>query len=434
MNKEACNKELMELVGQAVSPFHAVAYVAEKLKEADFQELRIRDKWDLKKGGKYYVIHHGTTMIAFTIGTDFKAEDGFRIAASHTDFPCFRVKIQPEMSEERYEKLNVESYGGLMLNTWMDRPLSVAGRVAVRGKDVFHPDMRLVDLKKPVAIIPNLAIHMNRDVNKGVELNKQTDTIPVIGMLPVKSEKDTKKDFFLNYIAKELDVKKEDIINYDLNLYNTEQASYVGMEDEFISAPRLDNMTSVHAVEKALLVGNRVNGINVGAFFDHEEIGSKTKQGAGSMLLNHVMEKVYLSLGYSELEYKSAMDSSMLLAVDVGHGYHPNQNKKHDPVNKGALNEGVSIKQAASQSYATDSEGIAIVTQICQEYDIPHSQFTNRSDATSGSTLGSIASAMLPVMTVDVGVPLVAMHSSRELMGSEDQLSLVKLVKEYFSI
>lgn len=434
MNKEVCNKELMELVGKSVSPFHAVAYVAEKLKEADFKELQIKDQWDLKKGGKYYVIHHGTTMIAFTIGTDFKAEDGFRIAASHTDFPCFRVKIQPEMAEERYEKLNVESYGGLMLNTWMDRPLSVAGRVAVRGTDVFHPDMRLVDLKKPVAIIPNLAIHMNRDINKGVELNKQTDTIPVIGMLPEKSEKDAKKDFFLTYVAKELGVEKEDIINYDLNLYNTEQASYVGMEDEFISAPRLDNMTSVHAVEKALLLGNRAKGINVGAFFDHEEIGSKTKQGAGSMLLNHVMEKVYLSLGYSELEYKSAMDSSMLLAVDVGHGYHPNQNKKHDPVNKGALNEGVSIKQAASQSYATDSEGIAIVTQICQAYDIPHTQFTNRSDATSGSTLGSIASAMLPVMTVDVGVPLVAMHSSRELMGSEDQLSLVRLVKEYFSI
>ena len=304
MNKEVCNKELMELVGEAVSPFHAVAYVAEKLKAADFQELRIKDQWDLKKGGKYYVIHHGTTMIAFTIGTDFKAEDGFRIAASHTDFPCFRVKIQPEMAEERYEKLNVESYGGLMLNTWMDRPLSVAGRVAVRGKDVFHPDMRLVDLKKPVAIIPNLAIHMNRDINKGVELNKQTDTIPVIGMLPEKFEKDAKKDFFLTYVAKELGVEKEDIINYDLNLYNTEQASYVGMEDEFISAPRLDNMTSVHAVEKAILLGNRAKGINVGAFFDHEEIGSKTKQGAGSMLLNHVMEKVYLSLGYSELNIR----------------------------------------------------------------------------------------------------------------------------------
>lgn len=434
MKKEICNKELMELVEHAVSPFHAVDFVVENLKAEGFEELRIRDMWNLRKGGKYYVVHHGTTMIAFTIGSEFQAEDGFRIAASHTDFPCFRIKIHPEMTEERYEKLNVESYGGLMLNTWMDRPLSVAGRVAVKGKDVFHPEMRLVDLKKPVATIPNLAIHMNRDVNKGVELNKQTDTIPVIGMLPETVEKDEKKDFFLKYVAKELDVPKEDIINYDLNLYIAEKASYVGMEDEFISAPRLDNMTSVHAVEKALLLGNRKEGINVGAFFDHEEIGSKTKQGAGSMLLNHIMEKIYLSLGYSELEYKSAMDSSMLLAVDVGHGYHPNQNKKHDPVNKGALNEGVSIKQAASQSYATDSEGIAIVTQICEAYDIPHEQFTNRSDATSGSTLGSIASAMLPVMTVDVGVPLVAMHSARELMGSEDQFSLVKLVKEYFSI
>ncbi len=430
MEKETCNQELMELVEHAVSPFHAVDYVAEKLKKDGFEQLQIKDNWNLKQGGKYYVVHHGTTMLAFTIGTDFQAEDGFRIAASHTDFPCFRIKINPEMTEESYEKLNVESYGGLILNTWMDRPLSVAGRVALKGKDVFHPKMQLVDLKKSIATIPNLAIHMNRDINKGVELNKQTDTIPVIGMKAVQEE----KDFFLTYVAKELGVEKEEIINYDLNLYLAEKASYVGMEDEFISAPRLDNMTSVYAVEKALLCAKRVAGINVGAFFDHEEIGSKTKQGAGSMLLNHIMEKIYLSLGYSELQYKSAIDSSMLLAVDVGHGYHPNQNKKHDPVNKGALNEGVSIKQAASQSYATDSEGIAIVTQICREHDIPHTQFTNRSDATSGSTLGSIASAMLPVMTVDVGVPLVAMHSARELMGSEDEISLVKLVKEYYSI
>lgn len=431
MKQEKCNKELMELVSHAVSPFHAVSYVVEKLKEEDYEELRIKDKWKLKKGGKYYIVHHGTTLIAFTIGKEFEASQGFRIAASHTDFPCFRIKINPEMTEEKYEKLNVESYGGLILNTWMDRPLSVAGRVALKSDDVFHPDMRLVDLKKQIATIPNLAIHMNRDINKGVELNKQTDTLPVVGMFEEEKEK---KEFFLKYLAKELGVEKEEIINFDLNLYVAEQPSYVGMEDEFISAPRLDNMTSVHAVQAALLMGERKQGINVGAFFDHEEIGSKTKQGAGSMLLNHIMEKIYLSLGYSELEYKSAMDASMLLAVDVGHGYHPNQNKKHDPVNKGALNGGVSIKQAASQSYATDSEGIAIVTQICEKYKIKYAQFTNRSDGTSGSTLGSIASAMLPVMTVDVGVPLVAMHSARELMGSEDQLSLVKLVKEYFAI
>ena len=431
MKQEKCNKELMELISHAVSPFHAVAYVVEKLKEEEYEELRIKDKWKLKKGGKYYIIHHGTTLIAFTIGKEFEASQGFRIAASHTDFPCFRIKINPEMTEEKYQKLNVESYGGLILNTWMDRPLSVAGRVAIKSNNVFHPDMRLVDLKKQIATMPNLAIHMNRDINKGVELNKQTDTLPVVGMFEEEKEK---KEFFLKYLAKEMGVEKEEIINFDLNLYVSEQPSYVGMEDEFISAPRLDNMTSVHAVQAALLMGERKQGINVGAFFDHEEIGSKTKQGAGSMLLNHVMEKIYLSLGYSELEYKSAMDTSMLLAVDVGHGYHPNQNKKHDPVNKGTLNGGVSIKQAASQSYATDSEGIAIITQICEKYKIKYAQFTNRSDGTSGSTLGSIASAMLPVLTVDVGVPLVAMHSARELMGSEDQLSLVKLVKEYFAI
>lgn len=431
MNREQCNRGLMELTNCAVSPFHAVAYVEEKLKQAGFTKLHMKDKWQMKRGEGYYINHHGTTMIAFTIGKDFKPEDGFRIEASHTDFPCFRVKINPEMAEEKYEKLNVESYGGLILNTWMDRPLSIAGRVALRSEDVFHPEMVLIDMKKPVATIPNLAIHMNRDLNKGVELNKQTDTIPVVGMWGEELEK---KDFFVKFLAKELGVKQEDIVNFDLNLYNTEQACYIGMKEEFISASRLDNMTSVYAVMEALLAGKREQGINVGAFFDHEEIGSKTKQGAGSMLLNHVLEKLYLSLGCTELDYKSAFGTSMLLAVDVGHGYHPNQNKKHDPVNKGGLNQGINIKQAASQSYATDSEGIAIVTQICDKYQIPYTQFTNRSDAASGSTLGSIASAMLPVLTVDVGVPLVAMHSARELMGSEDQLSLVRLLQEFYSI
>lgn len=431
MDRQQCNERLMALTNCGVSPFHAVAYVEEELKQAGFQELKIKDRWQISLGGSYYINHHGTTMIAFTLGKNFQPEDGFRIEASHTDFPCFRVKINPEMTEEKYEKLNVESYGGLMLNTWMDRPLSIAGRVALRSEDVFHPKMQLVDLKKPVATIPNLAIHMNRDVNKGVELNKQTDTIPVVGMWGEETEK---KDFFLKFLAKEMGVNPEDIVNFDLNLYNTEKACYVGMEEEFISAPRLDNMTSVHAVMEALLDSRREQGINVGVFFDHEEIGSKTKQGAGSMLLSHILEKLYLSLGYSELDYKSAFGNSMLLAVDVGHGYHPNQNKKHDPVNKGALNQGINLKQAASQSYATDSEGIAIVTQICDKYKIPYTQFTNRSDATSGSTLGSIASAMLPVLTVDVGVPLVAMHSARELMGSEDQLSLVRLMQQFYAI
>ena len=431
MEKQRYNERLMELTNCAVSPFHAVAYVEKQLKQAGFQELKIQDNWQVSLGGSYYINHHGTTMIAFTVGKNFKPNDGFRIEASHTEFPCFRVKINPEMTEEKYEKLNVESYGGLMLNTWMDRPLSIAGRVALRSEDLFQPKMQLVDFKKPVAIIPNLAIHMNRDVNKGVELNKQTDTIPVVGMWGEEAEK---KDFFIKFLAKKMGVKPEDIVNFDLNLYNTEKACYVGMEEEFISAPRLDNMTSVHAVMEALLENKREAGINVGAFFDHEEIGSKTKQGAGSMLLNHVMEKLYLSLGCSELDYKSSIGNSMLLAVDVGHGYHPNQNQKHDPVNKGGLNQGINIKQAASQSYATDSEGIAIVTQICDKYQIPYTQFTNRSDATSGSTLGSIASAMLPVLTVDVGVPLVAMHSARELMGSEDQFSLVCLMKTFFSI
>ena len=424
-------EELRQLIRESVTPFHTVAAVERRLAEAGFAQLALRDSWKLEAGGRYYMKHHGSSIFAFAVGAHYRAGDSFRMAAAHTDFPALRIKPSPEVSREGYRQLNVEVYGGAILNTWLDRPLSVAGRVVLRSGDVFRPEVRLLDVGRPVLTIPNLAIHLNKEVNKGVELNRQTDMEPLAGLCGGNAGEER---FFLDFLAGELGVPAGDILDFELGLYNTEDSCYVGLGEEFLSAPRLDNVTSVQAVLSAILSPGREDGVNLAAFFDHEEIGSRTKQGAGSNLMNMLVEKILLSLGAGREQFLRGMEDSLLLSVDVGHGLHPNYVKKNDPTNKGILGRGIAVKEAASQSYATDSEAIGIVQQLCESQGLPYQKFVNRSDGTSGSTLGSIASAMLPVRTVDIGVPLLAMHSARELMGAQDQRSLTELVKAYYRI
>lgn len=423
-------EHLTAFLEKAVSPYHAVEACKEVLESAGFEEVHLKNKWQIKQGGKYFMCHFGSTLIAFTVGEDYQPGDGFRIAACHTDFPCFRVKPNPEMTENQYLKLNVEPYGGMILNTWLDRPLSMAGRVSLRSENMFKPELRLVDFKKPMFLIPNLAIHMNRKVNEGVELNKQTDMLPLCGLYEEPSEKE---GFFSKLLAEELNVEKEDILEYELNLYNADKPETTGLKDEFLSAPRLDNMTSVLAILDGIAKGERKRGINVACFFDNEEIGSRTKQGAGSAILNIVLEKLSDTLNPGCGMFVENMAESILLSVDVAHGLHPNQPGKSDPTHKNILGRGFVIKEAASQSYATDSEAVAILRQLCDSENIPYQRFANRSDSAGGGTLGSIASALLPVLTMDVGVPLLAMHSARELMGIEDQKSLEKMVEAFYT-
>lgn len=421
--------QLLNLIGEATSPFHAVQASVKQLKAAGFEECILGEEWNLERGHKYYIVHHGSTLVAFHIGNEDAAAEGqLRIAAAHTDFPCLRVKPQPDMKEELYARVNTEVYGGAILNTWLDRPLSVAGRIAVKSKEVYKPDMRLLQIDHPILTIPNLAIHLNKEINKGVELNKQTDMIPIAGML----EEEANGAFFMDFIAKESGVNTEDILDFELTVYCAEQGQYVGINQDFISAPRLDNMTSVQACLTAIIDGRREDGIEVIALFDHEEIGSKTKQGAGSMLLSMILEKIYLSLGKDHVGFTEALSKGLFLSVDVGHAYHPNQKDKYDPVNKTSLNTGVCLKEAAGQSYATDAEGVAIIQQLLISEKIPYKKFVNHSNGSSGSTLGSIASSLLPMTTVDIGVPLLAMHSARELMGAKDQKSLTDLLRAFF--
>ena len=284
---------LFALLSEATSPFHTARVVQEELVQQGFELLTLKQNWELKKGGKYVLEHHGSTMFAFTIGTDFEAEDGFRIGAAHGDFPGFRIKPNAEMENGGYLQLNTETYGGAILSTWLDRPLSVAGRVVLRSDEVFKPEVRLVDLKKPVLIIPNLAIHFNRDMNKGVELRKQVEMLPVYG----SASEQLTVGAFLQYIADALGASKEDILDYELTVYNVDKPSFVGLSDEFVSAPRLDNLTSAQALVEGITGGTRKRGINMMIVFDHEEIGSRSKQGAASTLLTTILEKIYLSLG-----------------------------------------------------------------------------------------------------------------------------------------
>lgn len=424
-------EKLLELLKKGTSAVMVVKEAEEQLREAGFEELHFSDTWGLTEGGKYYMKHHDTTLLAFTVAERIEFKEGFRIAAAHTDFPCLRIKPNPDVVTNGYAQVNVEVYGGAILNTWLDRPLSISGRMAVKSDDVMHPDIHYISVERPLMTIPNLAIHMNRDVNKGVELNRQTDMLPIDGLL----EKElNEKHIFLNVLAKEEGVKPEDILDYELWVYCMQEPVTLGVEEEFLLSPRLDNLTSVQALLTGLIEGKRKSGINVIALFDHEEIGSRTKQGAGSMLLLDVLEKICDSFGRTIAQTKGSLYESFLLSVDVAHGLHPNKTGKMDITNKPVLGRGLCIKEASSQSYATDCEAIAIVEQICQNAGISYQKFVNRSDMPGGGTLGSIASSILPIRTVDVGVPLLAMHSAVETMGRKDMESLTGLVKEYFSI
>ena len=420
-------QNLLEFIHQCPSPYYTVRTLAHMLTAAGFQELDLTDLWELEPGGRYFVKIYGTTLIGFAVG---KKEGPVRIGASHTEFPCFRIKPQPEISKEGYGTLNVEGYGGMIVSTWMDRPLSAAGMVSMAGPDPFHPRMQLIDFKRPVAIIPSLAIHMNRTVNDGYAWNKQKDVLPLAAL---GVEKDSGTHFFRSLVAREAGCSETDLLSYELSLYPVEAGCLLGLSDEFISSPRLDNLTSVKAVADGLIASDPESGISVGAFFDHEEVGSRTKQGAGSLIFLQVLERIYAALGRGRERLYADLGAGFMLSVDVAHAFHPNYGDKCDPTHKPVLGGGVVLKESASQSYAGDAEAVGVITGLCRQHGIPCQTFVNRGDIAGGSTLGSIASALVPIRTMDIGVPLLAMHSARETMGRADQEALTRLLEVFFA-
>ena len=425
-------EKLIDMLGECTCSYTTVTKVVDILKENNFIELNLSKSWDIVNGGKYYINIYDSGIFAFTIGERFSGDTGVRIVAAHTDHPCMYIKPNPEVIKNKYASVNVEMYGGMILNTWLDRPLSMAGKVTYKSDNMSKPNVRIIDMKKSVFTIPNLAIHQNREVNKGMELSRQKDMMPVCATI---EEMLDNNHFFIKYLAKHIDVSADDILDYEIYIYNNDIPEILGLNDDFISSPRLDNITSVLACTEGIVhSGNIISSsdrINVMALFDNEEIGSRTKQGADCSLLSIVLEKLYYELGYERIDYLNGVMDGFCLSVDVAHGEHPNKLEKSDITNKNPLNSGVVIKRACSQTYATDATSIAFIEQICSSYDIPYQKFTSNSDITTGSTLGDCVNKYLPMRTVDLGVPVLAMHSARETMGSKDQRALTKLIKAF---
>lgn len=423
-------EELMDFIYKSPTAFHVVSSIKKILDKNGFKELKEEDKWHVIKYGKYYITKNDSAIAAFICGRKDMAESGFRIIGSHTDSPTFRIKPCPEIvSEEAYVKLNTEVYGSPILNTWLDRPLSAAGRVALKSMDIMKPEARLINIKKPILVIPNLAIHLNKNVNSGVELNRQKDTLPLLGMIQGGLEKN---DYLVKLICEELDIKREEILDFDLFLYEFEKGSVVGLNNEFISSSRLDDLAMVHAGLKALLTVETPEATNVLVCFDNEEVGSRTKQGAASPLLENILERLITVTGGSKEDYIRALARSFMISGDMAHAVHPNSGEKADPVNRPVINKGPVIKISANQSYTSDSLSSAVYSEICRRAGVPVQKFVNRSDLPGGSTIGPISSTHLNINSVDIGNPILSMHSIRELGGVKDHFYVLRSFEEFY--
>ncbi len=424
-------QELIDFIYKSPTAFHAVKTVKEELDQAGFKELEFSDAWKLSKGGKYYVTRNNSALIAFIVGEGQIEQHGFKLIAAHTDSPTFRVKPNPEMTTANYLKLNTEVYGGPIVNTWLDRPLSLAGRVMVKGENPLQPKTKLVNFNRPLLIIPNVAIHMNNKVNEGIELNRQIDTLPLLGLVSETLEKD---GFLTKLIAEELKIDAEDIIDFDLFLYEYEKGSIIGLNQELISVGRLDNLAMVHAGITALKNAKASLATNVMVCFDNEEIGSRTRQGANAPMLANVLERIGYALGKEREDYFRALAHSFMISADMAHAIHPNRPEKHDPVNKPQLDGGPVIKINSNFSYTSDSDSIAVYEQICKENNIPVQKFVNRSDVRGGSTIGPISSTQVDIRSVDIGNPMLAMHSIRELASVKDHDYIIQSFNAFYKL
>ena len=417
---------LQHTLQASVSPYHCIMEASRQLEEAGFQPLTLTGTWNLKEEQGYYLPVFDSSLMAFTIGRQNGSMPSLRMEAAHTDWPCLKLKPSPEVATGHYGKLNVEVYGGPILNTWMDRPLSMSGKVCIAGSDPFTPDVRFINFKRPLLTVPNLAIHMNRQVNDGYAYNAQKDMLPVFGSLEAKGT-------FMSLIAEAAGVKEEDILGHDLFLYNRQPGTIWGADETFLSCGRLDDLQCAFSSVKAVIEGENSSSISVAAIFDNEEVGSGTKQGADSTFLKDVLERINDSLGRTREQYLMAVASSFMISADNAHAVHPNHADVADPTNRPAINEGIVIKYNANQKYTTDAVSAAVFKALCKKVQVPVQTFTNRSDIAGGSTLGNISNAHVSLNTVDIGLPQFAMHSPYETAGVKDTCYLIKAATEFFN-
>lgn len=425
-------KELIEFIDESPTNFHAVLSLKKHLLENGFRQLFSGESWNIEQGGKYFVTKNHSSLFAFVPGTG-NITEGFKLICAHSDSPTFRIKPKSEMVvEEKYLKLNTEVYGGPILYTWFDRPLSMAGRVMIKSDNPLKPATQFVNFKRPLLVIPHLAIHFNRSINdQGNPLSKQKDMLPVLAMVNEHFEKD---NFLLKLIAEEMQIGPENILDFDLTLYPYEKGCLTGLNEEFISCGKLDDLAMVHAGMKAMIHSEDSSRTKILAIFDNEEVGSGTKQGAGSPILRTILERIVYTLGGSTEDLYRAIHNSFMISADMAHALHPNYPEKHDPTNHPLINGGPVIKINANQKYVSDGDSTAVFKTICRLAGVPCQTFVNHSDMAGGSTLGNILLSQMEIRGVDIGNPMWAMHSVREMGGSLDHEYVIKAFTTFYNI
>ena len=420
MDNIKTTEELLGFLKNSPTAFQAVEEIGKKLTEAGFAKLGEHENWDIVPGGKYFVTRNGSSVIAFSVPK--KYAHSFMITASHTDSPTFKLKSAFEAEAcGKYVKLNVEGYGGMILSSWLDRPLSIAGRLIV--KDGSKITTKNVNIDRDLVLIPNVAIHQNRQINSGFSYNIAVD------MMPLYSASD-KKGTLLETAAEYAGCAKENVVGGDLYLYNRTPGTIWGAGDEFFSSARIDNLQCAYSTLIGFIsAADEAKAVNVYASFDNEETGSATKQGAGSQFLSDTLAKIAEKLGFSVTE---ALASSFMVSADNGHEKHPNHPELSDAQNSPAINEGVVIKENAAQKYTTDAVSSAIFAKICEDANVPVQRFANRSDMGGGSTLGSISNTNAAMITVDIGLAQLAMHSSYETAGTKDTGYMIDAITQFY--
>ena len=414
------NNEMLKFIENSPTAFHAVENIKAELKEKGFAELCEGKCWNIEKGKGYFVSRNNSSLIAFKVPEENFS--GFMIAASHSDSPSFKLKENPELKDKFYVRLSVEKYGGMIDSTWLDRPLSIAGRVLVKTEGGVKA--KLVDFKELAALIPNVAIHLNRKINEGNALNAAVDLLPLVSL------SDDQNHSFMSKVSKLAGVDEKDILSSDIFLYNCEKGV---LWSDFVSAPRLDDLQCVFASLKAFEDAEIKGSMPVLAVFDNEEVGSSTKQGADSTFMLSVLKKLCYALNLSESQFADKVAESFMLSCDNAHAVHPNHPELTDGNHQCTLNGGVVIKSTASQAYCTDGISSAILKRICEIAEVKSQFYTNRSDIRGGSTLGNIANTQLSMLSADIGLAQLAMHSAFETAGSKDTESMVRLLQAFFS-
>ena len=413
-------KDLMDFLDSSVTMFHAINECEKVLQRSGFTYLPENEKWNINKG-KYYTKRNSSSLIAFDIA---EGDYHFQISAAHSDSPTFKLKDRPVIEANGYLKLNVEGYGGMINATWLDKPLTLAGRVMVNSDKGI--ETRLLHIDRDLLIIPNVPIHFNREINKGFAFNNQVD------MLPILSAGNLKEADFDNILAKELGIEAEAILAKDLYLVNRQKAAIIGFDNELISSGRLDDLECVYTSLRGFVEAENKNHINVFAVFDNEEVGSVTKQGAMSTFLASTLDRVNTALGKSKEEYYRAIAKSILISCDNAHAVHPNHPELFDVKNRPVLNQGIAIKESANQKYTTDAFSRAILKKILEKKNIPYQTFANRSDIAGGSTLGNLSNTVVSMNAVDIGLPQLAMHSAYETAGAKDVGYAFETLKAFF--